>query len=264
MHSTKLPISVIIIAKNEADILSRCLNSIGGLAQEIIAVINDCTDNTRSVLESFGAQVYEHDWQGFVIQKNRAISYTKHEWILSIDADEEITPKMQREIIDFFANKAMQYSAVSFCRKTWLLDRWIKHGDWYPDRVIRLFNKNNSHFDGNYVHEKLIVDGQIYQAAANLLHYSFPSQYLFLRKNEAFTKYFIEANLGRKKFSLFPVVFRSFWKFFRGYFIKLGFLDGYPGFIIAIQQAYSTFFKYNMLLEHQLNQLKPGLDKEDE
>lgn len=260
----KLPVSVIIIARNEAAVLQRCLDSVKLWAGEIVAVINDCSDNTQEVLLANGAQVYEHDWQGFVVQKNRAISYAKFSWIFSIDADEMVTPKAYREIYQIINQEDPKIAGVSFKRKTWLLDRWIKHGDWYPDRVIRLFRRELASFKGDFLHERLEVKGKILYSQANLLHYSFPTMYLFLTKNETFTRYFITANLGKKKFSYAGTIIRTFWKFFRGYFIKRGFLDGYPGFIIALQQAYSTFFRYNMLLEHQVKNTPCLMDKEDE
>lgn len=260
----QLPISVIIIARNEEHNLPRCLKSLRGWVSEIIAVINDSEDKTAEILQDHGAKVYSHEWQGFVKQKNLALSYASYEWIFSIDADEEVTPAMQREIEKTVVDNSALVDGVSFCRKTWLLGRWIKHGDWYPDRVIRLFKKNHSRFEGNFLHEKLVVDGKVIKSSTNLLHYSFPTMYLFLSKNDSFTRNFITANLGRKTFSYSGTVLRSFWKFFRGYFIKLGFLDGYPGFIIAIQQAYSTFFRYNMLLEYKLKDKSFYLDSEDE
>lgn len=259
----QLPISVIIIAHNEEHNLPRCLQSIQGWTSEIVAVINDCSDKTADILSSYGAKVYTHEWMGFVKQKNLALSYATHDWIFSIDADEEVTPAMKREIEAVVAGNAA-VDGISFCRKTWLLGRWIKHGDWYPDRVIRLFKKSCSQFEGNFLHEKLVVTGRVMKSKTNLLHYSFPSMYLFLSKNDSFTRNFITANLERKKFSYTGTVLRSFWKFFRGYFIKLGFLDGYPGFIIAVQQAYSTFFRYNMLLEYKLKSAQFYLDQEDE
>jgi len=259
----QLPVSVILIVKNEEHNLDRCLKSVHAFASEIIAVLNDCTDNSEAVLLRYGARVYHHQWQGFVKQKNLALSYAVNDWIFSIDADEETTPALRNEIEKAVAGGDERIAAVSFCRKTWLLDRWIKHGDWYPDRVIRLFRKDRARFEGNYLHEKLVVDGGILKSRTNLLHYSFQTMYLFLAKNESFTRAFVDANLGVKKFSMAGAIWRSFWKFFRGYFIKLGFLDGYPGFIIAVQQAYSTFFRYNMLLEHSLKDRLIYRDKED-
>lgn len=261
--TNKLPISVIIIAKNEAHTLPRCLDSVRGWSSEIIAVINDCTDDTENVLKSYGAKVYHHDWQGFVIQKNRAIQYASYDWIFSIDADEEVTPKMQRDIQNIIEQNDTTISAVDFCRKTWFLGKWIKHGDWYPDRVIRLFRRNKAKYEGNFLHEKLVVDGKTKHSDSNLLHYSFPNLYIFLGKLDSFTRNFEKANLGKKRFSPVGSAFRSWWKFFRCYFIKLGFLDGYQGLLIAIHQGYSTFFKYSVLLENQVKANKPEFDKED-
>lgn len=264
MVSTKLPLSVIIIASNEEHNLPRCLESVKDFASEIIAVINNCTDATKSILEDYGAIVYEHDWQGFVIQKNRALNYANYSWVLNIDADEEVSPKLKRDIFEIFNKSNENISGFSICRKTMFLGKWITHGDWYPDRVTRLFRKDKAVYDGDYVHEKLVVSGEVVKLSSNLLHYSFPSMYLFLSKNASFTRDFVKANYGKKNFSYSGTIFRAFWKFFRGYFIKMGFLDGYQGFIIAVQQSYSTFFKYNMLLEQDISKCVVSLDPEDE
>lgn len=262
MNEHKLPVSVIIVAKNEAHNLQRCLESVKNWTCEIIAVINDCADNTEEVLQSFGAKIYHHDWQGFVIQKNRALNYATQPWVFNIDADEEVTPKMQRDIAGFIHDHD-QYVAASFCRKSWFMGKWIKHGDWYPDKVTRLMLKTHGSYQGNYLHEKLVINGKTKNFSSNILHYSVPNLYVFLTKTISFTKAFEIANQQHKKFSYAGTIFRAFWKFFRCYFIKRGFLDGYPGLIIAAQQGYSTFFKYNILLANKFEQVEPILDAED-
>lgn len=258
----KLPISVMIIAHNEENNIARALESVASWSDEIVAVINDCSDKTEVILKNYNAKVYERSWSGFVDQKNYALSLCKNEWVFSIDADEEVTPKMQREIeLVVLNNSGVQ--GISFCRKTWFLGRWIKHGDWYPDRVIRLFRKSCSHFEGNYVHERLIVVGEINKSNANLLHYSFPNLFIFLNKLITFSRDFAIGN-AHKKSPVAGIIFRSFWKFFRCYIIKRGFLDGFPGLLIAIHQGYSTFFKYSVLKEGYLNKELPFLEKEDQ
>lgn len=257
----KLPISVIIIAHNEAHNLPRCLDSIKEWAAEIVAVINDCHDETQIILETAGAKVYNYDWQGFVVQKNRALQLATMPWVFNIDADEEVTPRMLRDITQLVMHPS-DISGASFCRKTWFLGKWIKHGDWYPDRVIRLFKRDSGQYQGNYLHERLEVSGKICKFNSNLLHYSFPDLYIFLGKLSSFTRNFEKAN-PHKKFAILGTIFRSFWKFFRCYIIKLGFLDGFPGFLIAIHQGYSTFFKYSILFDREQRQQIPQLDGED-
>lgn len=257
----KLPISIIIIASNEAHNLPRALASVKDWAAEIVAVINDCHDDTQSILEQSGATVYKYDWQGFVVQKNRALAHATMPWVFNLDADEEVTLKMRRDIEQMVASESV-YSAASFCRKTWFLGRWIKHGDWYPDRVTRLFRRDKGQYAGNYLHERLEINGKICKFNSNLLHYSFPDLYVFLAKLGSFTRNFEKANHHRK-FSPLASIFRAWWKFFRCYIIKRGFLDGFPGLLIAIHQGYSTFFKYSILLDQKTRQVQPVIEAED-
>lgn len=257
----KLPISVIIIASNAAHNRPRALASVKEWAGEIVAVINDCHDDTAQILEAAGAQVYQYDWQGFVVQKNRALAHASMPWVFNLDADEEVTPKMLRDI-EQLVSHASGYSAASFCRKTWFLGRWIKYGDWYPDRVTRLFKRDQGQYAGNYLHERLEITGKTCKFNSNLLHYSFPNLYVFLAKLGSFTRNFEKAN-QQKKFSPLASLFRAWWKFFRCYVIKRGFLDGFPGLLIAVHQGYSTFFKYSILLDRKTRQIQPTVEVED-
>ena len=259
----KLPISVVLIAKNEEHNLKRCLASVADWVSEIVAVVNDCTDKTEEILKQYGARVYEHEWLGYVKQKNIALSYAKEKWILSIDADEEIPPATRLEIKKWIESQEGKVAGVNFRRKTFFLGRWIKHGDWYPDRVTRLFLRGRASFEGNYLHEKLVVEGVVAKSQCNFLHYSFPTIYTFLRKTDSFTRSFVIANEAKLKLSKFGTLFRSVWKFFRGYVFNFGFLDGYPGLFIAVQQSYSTFFRYSALYEKQLSKSPLTLDPED-
>ena len=251
MINTKLPVSVVIIAKNEEKNLPRCLESVADWASEIVAVINDCHDQTESILKSYGAQIYQHEWRGYIQQKNYGLAQARQKWIFSMDADEEVTPALEAEIRRRVEDDGT-YSAVSFRRKSYLLGRWIKHGDWYPDRVTRLFKNGQAKFVGDYQHEELVVEGQTVAASPNLLHYSYPTLYDFLKKTESFSRGFAIESVGKRKFSGVGALFRGLWKFFRAYILRLGFLDGFPGLFVAVHQSYATFFKYSILLEHEV------------
>lgn len=259
--SPKLPVSVVLIARNEEKNLERCLKSIAW-ATEIVAVINDCTDRTEEILHSFGAKVHKHEWKGFIQQKNKALSYATQPWIFSIDADEEVPPHLKSEIEKLIAEKDVQ--AVSFRRKTHLMGRWIKHGDWYPDRIVRLWRNGVARFVGNYQHEILQVDVKVHRSQANILHYSYPSIYDFLKKTESFARGFeIENPSGTRSFCALTAFFRAKWRFLRCYFFRLGFLDGFPGLFVATYQFYSTFFKYSIVYDQQQRTKAPVLDQED-
>jgi glycosyltransferase involved in cell wall biosynthesis len=155
----KLPISVIMIVSNEAHNIYRSLGSIYGWVEEIVVVFNDCTDGTdRIARETFGARTYEHPWHGFRDQKRIAFDYAQQEWILGLDADEEVSIQLKGSIFNFFDSQAcQQYQGAYFARKTWFLGRWITHGDWYPDHQIRLVQKAFSHYGGTLAHDKIMI-----------------------------------------------------------------------------------------------------------
>lgn len=250
----KLPISLIIIARNEEKNLPRCLNSVVPWVTEIIGVMNDCTDKTKEILEIYGAKIYEHDWIGSTDQKNRALSYATQPWVLSLDADEEISPELKQSIQNFVKDPQM-YAGAYFPRLTWFMGRWIKHGDWYPDHMLRVFLRERGKFSGGKDHEKVQVSGAVKKLKGDLLHFSFESINHLISKyprfGDAFLKYQIEK---KKKFSAPLTVLRAYWRFFRCYFIRKGFLDGYPGFFIAFNQFYYTLFRYTRLYEHELKE----------
>ena len=132
VSSEKLPLSVVIVAKNEAHNLPRCLASVHGWVDEIVVALNATTDDSAAVAEKFGARVAHLPWQGYRDTKNAALALAQHNWVLSLDADEEVSPAL-RDAITAFAGDFDQFSGARFPRKVWFLDRWIVHGDWYPD-----------------------------------------------------------------------------------------------------------------------------------
>lgn len=257
----KLPISLIIIARNEEKNLPRCLNSAAPWVTEIVGVINRCTDKTKEILESYGAKVYEHEWEGFTNQKNNALKYALQPWVLSIDADEEISPYLARSIQEFIESK-QDYNGAYWARKTWFLGRWIKHGDWYPDHVLKLFKREKGRFCGGRIHETVIVDGAVKKLKGNLLHYSFNSIDHMSKKFLSYAEAFLNDKLekGHNQFSITKTILRAFWRFFRCYFVRLGFLDGYPGFYIAVNQSFYTLFRYTQLYENKQKNIKTEIE----
>ena len=253
----KLPLSIVLIAKNEAHNLPVCLGAVSPWCAEIIAVINDCTDETEAILKSYGAKVWMHPYKNQRDQKNVALSHASEPWVLSLDADEEVTPALYREIKDFIEREDPAIQGASIPRKTWFLGRWIKHGDWYPDFVSRLCRNGKGKFVGSPVHDRLEIEGKAVRLKHDLLHYSFPTINSMLGKYPFFGKFFIEEKLGKnKKFHVYETIFRSFWRFFRGYFLRLGFLDGYPGFFIAFNQSFNTIYRWSLLLEHRQKEVR--------
>ena len=253
-----LPISVALIARNEAHNLPRCLGSVQGWVAEMIVVVNDCTDATVEVARSFGASVVENPWTGFGNQKRRSVELAREPWILAIDADEEVSPQLKTAIFEFFRHHSALYEVVAFRRRVWFLGRWITHGDWYPDWSPRLFRKESANWSQDIVHERLLFSASVLKLKADLLHYSNPTIASHVGKINFFSDLFLVQQLGRNaKWSPVNILFRAVWRFVRAYVFRLGFMDGFPGLFIAVSTAYATFVRYSRLYEHLYNTPPP-------
>ncbi len=247
-----LPLSVAIIAKNEAANLPRCLASVRGWAAEIIVVLNDTTDASESIARAAGASVHHRPWQGYRDAKNAATDLTTQPWVLSLDADEEVSPALRASIMEFVQRpEVATFAGARFPRKVWFIDRWIRHGDWYPDLSLRLFHRDRARWGGDeFVHEKIECRGPVATLRGDLHHYSFPTLASHVAKINPFADLFVQQQQARgKKFSVVAAVFRPGWRFFRAYVLKLGFLDGFPGFYIAWATAFGAFVRYSRLYE---------------
>jgi len=247
-----LPISVVIIARNEGQILPRCLASVQGWVSESIVALNDTTDNSAEVVRPFEARVHTLPWTGFRDTKNAALALATQPWALCLDADEEVSAALRDEIARFFNEGLSQhFVGARFPRKVWFIDRWIRHGDWYPDLSLRLVRRDRARWGGDaYVHEKMECDGPVARMTGDLHHYSFPTLASHVAKINPFTELFIQQQLARgRRFHALQAVFRAGWRFVRGYLLKAGFLDGYPGFYIAAANAFGVFVRYSSLYE---------------
>lgn len=255
-----LPISVVVVAKNEARNLPRCLGSVRGWVAEIVVVLNDTTDDSETLCRSFGARVERRPWQGYRDTKNVALGLARNDWILSLDADEEVSPELRDSIAYFLTRPDREtFAGAKFPRKVWFIDRWIKHGDWYPDYSLRLLQRTRARWGGDeFVHEKVECDGAVAKLAGDLHHYSFPTLASHVAKIPAFADLFVRQQQAQgRRFSLYAAVLRPGWRFFRAYVLKLGFLDGYPGFYIAVATAFSAFVRHSRLYEEENRQSPP-------
>jgi len=249
--NNKLPISVVMIARNEANRLPRSLGSVAAWAAEIIVVINDCTDDTAAVARSYGAKVTEHAFANVRDQKAFAIGLATQPWIFGLDADEEVSAELREEIEAFFADLPAEVNGVSFSRRLWFLNRWIRHGEVYPDRVLRLGRRGSVKVGGVPEHDKWSADGKVIYFRNDLFHYSFDSIAAQVDKINFFTRYFVQRS-GGKKFSVPETMIRAGWRFARAYFLRLGFLDGFPGFYLAVFAGFATFVRYSSLYEREV------------
>jgi len=251
--SGKLPLSVTMIARNEAHRLPRSLGSVAGWVEEIVVVVNDCTDNTVEVAKSYGAIVSEHPFASMRDQNNVVLSRATREWVLSIDADEEVSPELKEEIAKFFqSGRHEALDGAYFPRRLWFLGRWIRHGDNYPDYVLRLFRREKAKWTGSPEHYQLSLDGKAEHFRSDLLHYSNDSINGHISK----INYFADAHLRRqlekgKRFSIAETLFRPVWRFLRSYVLRRGFLDGFPGLYLAAATAFATFVRYSRMYEHE-------------
>jgi glycosyltransferase involved in cell wall biosynthesis len=239
-------LSVIIITKNEAANMRDCLQSVAW-ADEIIVVDSGSTDATVAICREFTPHVHVRDWPGFGIQKNRALDYATKDWVLSLDADERVTPELRAELEEAMRSGAADGYEIprlsSFC------GRFMRHSGWYPDYVLRLFKRGTARFSDNLVHERLILQGKTARLQSNLLHYSFNDLESVLRKMDQYSTAGAQMQLQRgRKVTLPGAVLRGMWSFVRSYIIRGGILDGQEGFMLAVSNAEGTYYRYVKLL----------------
>jgi glycosyltransferase involved in cell wall biosynthesis len=246
-----IKISSIIIAKDEEKNIGRCIDSLRQCIDEIIVIIDDRTsDNTVEIVRSKGVVFEVSPWQGYAKTKQYAIEKASNNWIFWIDADEALTNELQDELLEF-KKTTPELSAYSIPRKANFLGKWIMHSGWYPGRVTRLFDKTKVFFSTDKeVHEHLITEGRTGELKCDLEHYTDPSIRHYYDKFNIYTSLAADELLKKNKtVSVSDILIRPTFAFFKMYFMKLGFLDGIHGFILAIFSANYVFTKYCKLLE---------------
>jgi glycosyltransferase involved in cell wall biosynthesis len=238
-------LSVILITRNEEANLADCLASLEGIAQQIVVVDTNSSDRTLDIAKSYGAVIAQpQDWPGFGPQKNRALDLATGEWVLSLDADERLTPALKSEIVT-----AIHHSAHVDCfaipRLSWYCGRFIRHSGWNPDYVDRLFKRGSARFSDDLVHERLIPSGQVAKLENPMLHYSFMNYSQVLQKIDRYSTASAEQAFAKGKTSTpLKAVLHGAWSFFRTYFLRAGFLDGPQGFTLAMSNAQGTYYRY--------------------
>ena len=239
-----LSLSVVIITLNEEANLARTLASVAW-ADEIVVVDSGSTDRTREVAESFHAKFVVEPWKGFATQKNSALSKATGDWILSLDADEEVEPALADEIRTIIAANP---SVAGFWipRKNFFLRRWIKHGGFYPDPKLRLFRRGTGQFEDRMVHEDLHVKGTTASLRNHLLHYSYPTIEDYLEHMNRYSSLGAEMAVTKRPrgFSFLDMVIRPKLTFLYNYFLRLGFLDGREGLLLHLYHSQYVSWKY--------------------
>lgn len=235
-------LSVILITKNEAALIDQALASVQW-ADEIIVVDSGSTDATVEICRRYTDKVTVTDWPGFGAQKNRALALATGEWVLSIDADEQVSPELAQEIRATVQDAA--YPVYSLPRLSSFMGRPIRHGDWWPDEIPRLFRRTQARFSDDLVHERLVFEGAAGRLQHLLLHQSIRSIEQLLGKTNSYTTGgAVRVRQAGKSCSIGTAIGHAFWAFLRGYVFKRGFLDGKEGFIIALSVAENSFYKY--------------------
>ncbi len=251
----RLPISVCMISGAEAHRIARTLESVSAWAGEIIIVLNqEVSDGTEEIAAKYGARVFREPWKGFIAQKNSAAEKATQPWLFNLDADEVVSDQLREEVLSLFNQAPPSCSALSLPRLTFYFGRWIRHGDWYPDRCIRLWQRGKARWVGVDPHASLSVDGEIARLRGDLLHYTSDTLNQQVAKTVQYADDFVRsAEKQGRRVSLFDLVFRPGWRFVRAYVFKLGFLDSWQGYSIAWLTAFYTFLRYARAREAQLN-----------
>jgi len=249
----RLPISVCIIAGNEAARIRATLDSVAGWTGEIIVVLNDnVQDGTDQIAAGYGAKIFREPWKGHIAQKNSAAEKATQPWILGLDADEVVSPRLRTEMQNLFSapNRTGDRVAFSFPRCSFYLGRWIRHGDWYPDRKIRLWQRGHAKWGGENPHDTVLVTGPVGRLHGDLLHYSMESLNHHVNKLVVYSDIYVRRQEARgRNVGFFQLCFRPWWRFVRGYFLRRGFLDGWQGLVIARMVATETFLRLAKLRE---------------
>jgi glycosyltransferase involved in cell wall biosynthesis len=236
-------LSVIIITKNEARNIGDCLRSVA-FASERIVLDSGSTDDTVALAKAAGAQVHTTpDWPGFGPQKNRALNLATGDWVLSLDADERITPALRQQIDNAISQGNGPVFAIP--RMSSFLGQYIRHSGWQPDYVPRLFKRGSATFSNDRVHERLVFSGTAIKLTAPMLHYSFRTVEEVLGKlNSYSTARAADLSVQGKRGGLRKALLHGLWTFIRTYFLRAGFLDGQRGFILAVSNAEGTYYRY--------------------
>jgi len=240
-------ISVTIISFNEGCNIARALRSASSVTDDLIVVDSYSTDHTCEIAREFGAKVFQRKFIGYGDQKNFAASQCTHDWIFSLDSDEELSPELMTSLHNFCQDEnEPPHSLYKICRRTSFRGKWIYHGGWYPDYIPRLYHKAKAGWTNHTVHEKLlsIDDSPSGHLEGHLDHYSFPTFKSQIDTNSKYALLGAKALAKKGRPSLVKIFYKPIFKFFECYIIKKGFLDGLAGLIIALNASHSIYLKY--------------------
>ena len=238
-------ISACIISFNEEKKIEDCLKSLAGIADEIIVVDSNSTDNTVAIAQKYTDRIILQDFLGFIEQKNFAVQQAENDWVLSLDCDERLSPELQ-DAITAIKGTIEQADAYRMPRKTFYIYRWLNHC-WYPDLKIRLFNKNTAYWGGTNPHDHIVISSSnIVQLPGDIYHYSFDSISDHIKTIDKFTEIGADELVRKNRsFNILSPFTHSIWTFLKLYIFKRGFMDGFAGIVVSVLSAMHVFVKYS-------------------
>ncbi|MGE5106601.1 MAG: glycosyltransferase family 2 protein [Sphingobacteriales bacterium] len=248
-------ISVVIITFNEEKNIGRCIDSVKNIADEVIVLDSFSSDNTVDVAKARGAIVHQQAFAGYIEQKNKALSLASNQYVLSLDADEAIDTVLEKSILEL--KKNITYKGYTVNRCTYYCGKFIRHGSWYPDKKLRLFDNLQARYGGVNPHDFIVFDSPqpVQHLKGEILHYSYNSLEEHIIQNNRFSTISAEAYLKKgRKSNWLKIIFNPAWAFINDYVIRRGFLNGFYGYVIAKNIAHLTFMKY-----YKLYALQKGL-----
>lgn len=245
-----MTLSVVVITFNEERNIERCLKSVQGIADELVVVDSFSTDSTKKLCQKYGVKFIEHEFEGHIQQKNWAWKQASCDFVLSLDADEALTPELKESIAK--VKETPNYNGYTLNRLTYYCGHWVKYSGWYPDTKLRLFRKGDGKWGGVNPHDKFTMNHE--QKTPNLegdlLHYSYYSKEDHFKQIEYFSAIAAkELFQSGKKVSSLTIGLKVVAQFVKNYILKTGFLDGRTGWLIAVRSSYATLRKYSKLKE---------------
>ncbi len=244
-------LSGVIITYNEERHIKQCLESLVDVVDEIVVVDSFSTDNTKAICTKFNVKFIEQEFLGYIEQKNFALAQASHDYVVSLDGDEALASTLQKSIIDLKSN--WKFDGYYANRLNNFCGQWIKHSDWYPNKKLRVFDRRKGNWQGMNPHDNVqLFDAtkKTGQLKGDILHQTYQTYSEFNQKTEYFSTIAANAYFDKgKKAPIWKIMFNPTWAFFKSYILRLGFLDGFNGFMICYQTANITFLKYAKLRE---------------
>lgn len=244
-------LSVVIITKNEARNIAGALESVSW-ASDVVVIDSGSTDNTVAIARRYTDRVSTREWEGYGAQKNHATGLAAHDWILSLDADERVSPELVEEIVDVMHRSPMM-KGYRIPRTTRYLGRWIRSTDWYPDYQLRLYDRRVSSWNSRYVHESVAVDGKVGKLRSEIHHYAYDGLAEHLSTIDQYTTLAAkQMESENRKVRWTDLIGHPPLVFLRNYVLKGGFRDGIPGLIVSLMSSYYVFLKFAKLWEQHM------------